>query len=236
MTVFSRDRLQEWYRLIAYMLSELLVWLNKASKHQAAGYPLVTQLMCIAAQDETFSQKSMDDLVSQRLHKLIREKVVFNDAGQRTLGLSCIVQVVCSHMQHNAGIVSEAELTAKADSYLGPVITAARRGSLLAPDQLELLRDLCKQSMERAPAYTLLRLLPDFLGMELWEMVLVGLRSAMAIMLDAPLRVSLTTSSVRFLYSVAATAEIPLSSPQKMFIFIIQKSSCWVKVSKNQII
>ena len=35
--------------------------------------------------------------------------------------------------------------------------------------------------------------------------------------------------------SVAVLAEIPLRSPQKLFIFIIKKK-CWVKVSKNKII
>ena len=36
--------------------------------------------------------------------------------------------------------------------------------------------------------------------------------------------------------SVAVSAEIPLGSPQKLFIFIIKKNICWVKVSKNKII
>ena len=34
--------------------------------------------------------------------------------------------------------------------------------------------------------------------------------------------------------SVAVLAEIPLRSPQKIFIFIIKKIICWVKVSKNK--
>ena len=36
--------------------------------------------------------------------------------------------------------------------------------------------------------------------------------------------------------SVAVLAEILLRSPQKLFIFIIKKNVCWVKVSKNKII
>ena len=37
-------------------------------------------------------------------------------------------------------------------------------------------------------------------------------------------------------FSVAVLAEIPLRSPQTIFIFIIKKIICWVKVSKNKII
>ena len=36
--------------------------------------------------------------------------------------------------------------------------------------------------------------------------------------------------------SVAVLAEIPLRSPQKLFIFIIKKIICWFEVSKNIII
>ena len=36
--------------------------------------------------------------------------------------------------------------------------------------------------------------------------------------------------------SVAVLAEIPLRSPQKIFIFIIKKYMCWLKVSKNKVI
>ena len=36
--------------------------------------------------------------------------------------------------------------------------------------------------------------------------------------------------------SVTVLAEIPVSSPQKLFIFTIKKIICWVKVSKNKII
>ena len=36
--------------------------------------------------------------------------------------------------------------------------------------------------------------------------------------------------------SVAVSAEIPLRSPQKIFIFIIKKIIFWVKVSKNKIL
>ena len=36
--------------------------------------------------------------------------------------------------------------------------------------------------------------------------------------------------------SVAVLAEIPRRSPQKLFIFIIKKFICWLKVSKNKII
>ena len=36
--------------------------------------------------------------------------------------------------------------------------------------------------------------------------------------------------------SVAVSAEIPLRSPQKIFIFIIKKIICWVKESKNNLI
>ena len=36
--------------------------------------------------------------------------------------------------------------------------------------------------------------------------------------------------------NVAVLAEIPLRSPQKLFICIIKKYICWVKVSKNKII
>ena len=36
--------------------------------------------------------------------------------------------------------------------------------------------------------------------------------------------------------SVAVLAEIPLRSPQKIFVFIIKKYICWVKESKNKII
>ena len=38
------------------------------------------------------------------------------------------------------------------------------------------------------------------------------------------------------LTSVAVLAEVPLRSPQKIFIFIIKKKCFWVKVSKNKII
>ena len=36
--------------------------------------------------------------------------------------------------------------------------------------------------------------------------------------------------------SVAVLAETPLRSPQKIFILIIKKNICWVKVSENKII
>ena len=36
--------------------------------------------------------------------------------------------------------------------------------------------------------------------------------------------------------SVAVLAEIQLRSPQIIFVFIIKKNVCWVKVSKNKII
>ena len=36
--------------------------------------------------------------------------------------------------------------------------------------------------------------------------------------------------------SVADLAEIPLKSPQNLYIFIIKKYICWVKVSKNNLI
>ena len=35
---------------------------------------------------------------------------------------------------------------------------------------------------------------------------------------------------------VAVLAEVPLRSPHKLFIFIIQENNCWLKVSKNKII
>ena len=44
------------------------------------------------------------------------------------------------------------------------------------------------------------------------------------------------TDSQVVLGSVAVLAEIPLRSPQKLFIFIIKKIICWVNVSKNKII
>ena len=43
-------------------------------------------------------------------------------------------------------------------------------------------------------------------------------------------------NSTYVLPSVAVLAEIPLKSPQKLFIFIIKKNICWLKVSKNKII
>ena len=44
------------------------------------------------------------------------------------------------------------------------------------------------------------------------------------------------TVKKRIQNSVAVLAEIPLGSPQKLFIFIIKKYICWLKVSKNKII
>ena len=40
--------------------------------------------------------------------------------------------------------------------------------------------------------------------------------------------------AVQATISVAVLAEKPLSSPQKIFIFIIKKNICWLKVSKNK--
>lgn len=70
-----------FYKQTDQLLNDLLVWLQKGkgNKHYASGYPLITVLMCIVSQEATFDQQRMVDLITQRLHKLLRERVVFND-------------------------------------------------------------------------------------------------------------------------------------------------------------
>lgn len=70
-----------FYKQTDQLLNDLLVWLQKGkgNKHYASGLPLITVLMCIVSQEATFDQQRMVDLITQRLHKLLRERVVFND-------------------------------------------------------------------------------------------------------------------------------------------------------------
>lgn len=125
--------------------------------------------------------------------------------SQRTLGLACLVQCVNGFSQHNAGRMSNTQLETQLDNFLTPVTAAARKGSLIAPEQLELLQQLCVQSMVHAPGYTLARLLPDLLSCDLWEVIIVALHAMLDIMQSAKQRLSETLSdaAVRSCFATA---------------------------------
>jgi hypothetical protein len=90
--------------------------------------------------------------------------------------------------------MSNTQLETHLDNFLSPVTAAARKGSLIASEQLELLQQLCVRSMVHAPGYTLARLLPELLSCDLWEVIIVGLHATLDIMQSAKQRLSETLS------------------------------------------
>jgi hypothetical protein len=131
-----------------------------------------------------------------------------NVQAHRTLALECLTDCAVAYTSTQVatstlvatGVASTPAFTARLQKMLDPVLFGASKGTFSSsPEQLASLQRLCVGCMPHAPQYVVEKLLVGLLAAESWEVVLVGLRASLDIMLRSTHRLqeSAFSESVR---------------------------------------
>lgn len=196
---------KQWFATVGLLRTELLRWTTKQSKQVTAGLPAVTVLTCI--EDENALVGSIDSLV-ELLHKQLKDKKT------ASMGILCLVRCVACFLRRLHGRSDPNRLVRWVARAVTPVIQGVARGHLLAPEQLELTRQLCTVVAATLPEYGVQGMVLELLavdGSQPWEASMAGLVSLMSILAEAPARL-LGNQPVPDLPATAAALDVVAAS------------------------
>jgi len=175
---------QQWFTTITLLRTELLRWTSRQAKQVTAGLPAVTALTCL--EEERALVGSIDSLV-ELLHRHLRDKKL------ASMALLCLVRCVSCFLRRLGGR-GDSEMVRKwVARSAGPAVQAMAKGLLLAPEQMELIRQLCTVVAWRLPGHAIQGMVLELLaadGQQPWEAPMAGLTSLMSILAEAPARLA----------------------------------------------
>lgn len=175
---------RQWFSTVALLRTELQRWTSKQAKQVAAGLPAVTALTCL--EDEGALVASIDSLV-ELLHRHLKDKKT------ASMALLCLVRCVSCFLRRLGARGATDKLAAWVARSAGPAVQAMGRGQLPAPEQLELVRQLCTIVAWRLPEHAVRGMVLELLaadGSQPWEAPMAGLTALMSILAEATARIA----------------------------------------------
>ncbi len=171
---------KQWFATIALLRTELLRWTTKQAKQIGAGLPAVAVLTCL--QEESALVGSIDSLV-ELLHKQLKDK------KNASMGLLCLVRCVSCFLRRLRDRSDTERLTKWVARSVGPAVQGVAKGHLIAPEHLELMRQLCTVVVSTLPEYGIRGMILELLatdGSQPWESSMAGVKSLMSVLSAAP--------------------------------------------------
>ncbi|KAG1675963.1 hypothetical protein FOA52_014207 [Chlamydomonas sp. UWO 241] len=139
--------LSVWHETVRTLKVEALEWVTTHAKHQMAGIPFYTVLVCLL--DDANYASSLD----AALDMLFR--VLKGSKEYRAMCVRCLVQLAASYLNRNARAVPRTELKDWLDKMFKVLLNYARKGNLTLHEQLDMVAPIA----ELAPEYAVPQLL-----------------------------------------------------------------------------
>ncbi|XXG60233.1 hypothetical protein AAC387_Pa04g2195 [Persea americana] len=166
-----------WYDAVSRIRGQLTHWMEKQSKHLAAGYPLVTLLLCLS-DPQTFNSNFGPHM--EHLYKHLRDK------NLRSMALDCLHRVVRFYLGVYADYQSRNRVWDYLDSVTSQLLTFIKKGLITQDVQHDKLVEFCltiaENNLDFSMNHMILELLkPDSLS----EAKVIGLRALLAIVMSS---------------------------------------------------
>ncbi|KAH7623253.1 hypothetical protein Ndes2526B_g01675 [Nannochloris sp. 'desiccata'] len=171
---------KQWFATVALLRTELLRWTTKQAKQIGSGLPAVAVLTCL--QEESALVASIDSFV-ELLHKQLKDKKNAN------MALLCLVRCVSCFLRRLRDRSDTERLTKWVARSVGPAVQGVAKGHLIAPEQVELMRQLCTVVAFTLPDYGIRGMILELLatdGSQPWESSMAGVKSLMSVLSAAP--------------------------------------------------
>jgi hypothetical protein len=175
---------KQWFATIALLRTELLRWTTKQAKQIGAGLPAVAVLTCL--QEESALVASIDSFV-ELLHKQLKDK------KNASMALLCLVRCVSCFLRRLRDRSDTERLTKWVARSVGPAVHGVTKGHLIAPEHLEMIRQLCTVVAFTLPDYGIRGMILELLatdGSQPWESSMSGVKSLMSVLSAAPMYVA----------------------------------------------
>lgn len=172
----------QWFSTIKLLRTELSKWVSKQAKQAMAGYPVLTALICI---DDESSLVNTIDVLIENLNKQMKEKKTCS------MALLCIARCVSCFLRRLSGRSDPDRLARWVARSTKLAVNAAIKGSLLAPEQIVIMKYLCISIASALPRYAIQGVILEMMKLEhghCWEAPFIAVSSIVPILSKAPER------------------------------------------------
>ena len=175
---------KEWYSKIRFVRTELGRWVAKQAKQGMAAYPAITMLTCV--EDEGVLMTTIDGLI-ETLNRQVREK----NRATCSMGLLCLTRAVSCFLRRVGARSDPERLASWVGRATGNAVGLAVRGSIVAPEQIIVMKYLCVAVAGTMPAYAVRGILLEMMALNqghCWEAPYIAVSSLVPILATAPAR------------------------------------------------
>ncbi|KAM0909144.1 hypothetical protein ACQ4PT_014988 [Festuca glaucescens] len=165
-----------WYDAVSRIRVQLMVWMDKQSKHIAVGFPLVTLLLCLG-DSHTFNTNFSQHL--EILYKYLKDK------NHRSMALDCLHRVVKFYVNVYAEYQPRNQVWDYLDSVTSQLLTVLKKGLLTQDVQHDKLVEFCVTLAESNLDFAMNHMILELLKTDsLSEAKVVGLRALLEIVVS----------------------------------------------------
>ncbi|KAL4434374.1 hypothetical protein ABPG75_000815 [Micractinium tetrahymenae] len=169
---------------VTVLRTDLQKWASKQSKQIMSAFPAIAALMCCERHEQLVT--TIDGFIDV-LHKQLRERRI------ATMAILCLCRVVGCFIRRMSPRSDAGRMAKWLSRGVAPVIQAMVKGTLAAPEQQELVRQLCATVAQHLPEYALQGMVLELLQVDLqagtnWEAPMAGLLALLTILAGAPAR------------------------------------------------